>query len=186
MKHHLSISFCLILDVFFLFSCNKDIDESNLSTNLLSGSTWAFTVHYTYFNNEGDEDDDLSYVFYYTLGPGEVDEEIKSSGIVYCDAFYFKKDGSFTEVYKTDTYQGSYTLNGTTLILNYYGSKGTVTYDLISDSVRINGQNYKALVSKVSLSEEENHVTTNGSNYYREDPKAFVQVQPSWMFVTFN
>ena len=65
MKHHLSISFCLILGVFFLFSCNKDIDESNLSTNLLSGSTWAFTVHYTYFNNEGDEDDDLSYVFYY-------------------------------------------------------------------------------------------------------------------------
>lgn len=185
MKKSFFVLLSFVLMGLVLVSCDDDEIGNPPSVKVLSASTWAFGTYYDYFSKDSDGEDNDDYddvdfgnIFYYSDG--------KSSGIVYCDAFYFKNDNSFTEVYKGETYQGTYKLEGTKLTLNYYGGKDTEVYDLTSDYVNIGGKNVKAFVTKVSLSEEENHVQDGWSDYYKEYPHVFVQVQPSWTFVTFN
>jgi len=165
----LLLPLCLLCGILLFSSCSKDEDnggDSNNIATLLTTGAWAFDWY-----NETEQD----------LWHGHT---LSGNPLRYCDVYTFKSDGTFTEVYKTQTYSGTYKLEGNKLSVSFFANKESISITCYTGNVTINGKSVKAIRSVEKTPQMD--YDPNAAYYSDSKSTIFLQVQPEWQFITYN
>lgn len=167
-----SLIICLLIGISLFSSCSKDGDTGGDSTNiasLLASGAWAYEKY-----------DETNQELYSSCTALDQYPDGRTS-FFYDNVYTFNPNGTFVQTHKTETNNGSYTLEGNKLTLMHSNSIGNISITCYVDHININGKSVLAIRSK-----EKTELINTPTQYHVSESKIFLQVQPEWNFRTYH